>query len=83
MNAFQKAVREELQFARKKYPKPFVDAAHGYAKILEEVDEYWDECRVRDAEQDKLKMLKELVQISAMAQRTAEDLGLIDDSPNV
>lgn len=48
-----------------------------YAVILEEVDEFWDE--VRKQKPEKADMLKELLQISAMAQRAIIDLGLIDE----
>jgi hypothetical protein len=43
-----------------------------YAVILEELDEFWDE--VRKKEHCPEKMLRELIQIAAMAQRAAEDL---------
>jgi NTP pyrophosphatase (non-canonical NTP hydrolase) len=52
-----------------------------YGKILEEVDEFFDEVKQKDAVRDtpsgRARMLQELVQVGAMAQRAAEDLKLI------
>lgn len=83
MKAFAKAVEQELKKARAKYPAPMPTTHDAYAKIAEELDEFWDEVRKKEARHDKLVMLKELIQIGAMAQRAAEDLELIDDSANV
>jgi hypothetical protein len=41
------------------------------------VDELWEEVRKRPRDRDRSHVLSELVQIAAMAQRTAEDLGLM------
>jgi NTP pyrophosphatase (non-canonical NTP hydrolase) len=80
MKPFAKAVQQELNRARAKHPTPQHSAHEGYAGLREEVDEFWDE--VKSQKQDRLRMLEELIQIGAMAQRTAEDLGLIDDTTN-
>jgi len=57
---------------------PALHSAHeAYAVILEELDEFWDEVRKKGDVIEPAKMLKELIQVSAMAQRAAEDLGLI------
>jgi hypothetical protein len=45
----------------------------GYAVIKEELDELWDEIKKKPAKRDNLRMWNELLQISAMAQRLAED----------
>lgn len=71
MSAFADKVATELARAR---------AAHhdqsclheGYAVLLEEVDEFWD--IVKTKRPNPLDALEELVQIAAMAQRTAEDV---------
>jgi hypothetical protein len=42
--------------------------------ILEELDEFWEEVRKKRSQRDPLRMLGELVQIAAMAQRCAEDV---------
>lgn len=76
---FATLVREELGKARGSngYNYPPMNSLHeGYAVILEEVEEFWDICKLKPAKRDRAHLLKELVQISAMAQRTAEDLGL-------
>ncbi len=55
-----------------------MNSAHeGYAVLAEEVDEVWDEVRKR--EHVKVALLREVVQVGAMAQRMAEDLGLLSD----
>lgn len=82
MKAFEKQVKEELLAARKKFPHAHVDYHHSYGVIKEELDEFWDE--VRKQTPDEMLILKELIQIGAMAQRAAEDLGLIEaDSTNI
>lgn len=77
---FAKAVREEIERARGelKYP-PMASLHEGYSVILEEVEEFWDEVKKKPAARSKEQMWKELVQISAMCQRTAEDLKLGGD----
>lgn len=87
MKAFAYAVEQELASARAKYPSPMPTAHDAHGKIREECDEFWDEVKKKEAVLDtpegRAKMLNELVQIGAMAQRAAEDLGLISDSLNV
>jgi hypothetical protein len=73
---FADLVREELAKARRQHP-PQNSAHEAYAVILEEVDEFWEEVRAKREARSPEKMLKELVQIGAMAQRAAEDLKLI------
>lgn len=86
MSEFAKMVRAELIRARAKFESTDIGYQHGkphyfYAVILEEVEEFWELVRADAADrgpEGKLNMLKELVQIGAMAQRAAEDMGLID-----
>ncbi len=52
-------------------------AHEAYAVILEEVEEFKAEVFKRREDRSTARMLAELVQIAAMAQRAAEDLGLI------
>jgi hypothetical protein len=74
-NKFTVDVIEELCIARR-LNRPMASAHEGYAVLLEEVDELWDEVKRTPAPRDYLGMYKELVQIAAMAQRMAEDIVL-------
>jgi glutamyl-tRNA reductase len=72
-SVFQMHVECELGRARSKHP-PINSAHEGYAVILEELDEFWEWVRKKKESRDMPSMYSELVQIAAMAQRTAEDL---------
>jgi hypothetical protein len=75
---FRSQVESELASARAKHAR--LNSAHeAYAVILEELDEFWDQVRLRREQRDKREMLKELIQVAAMAQRAAEDLELIEE----
>lgn len=50
----------------------------GFAVILEELDELWEQVRKRDGDRNNAAILAELVQIAAMAARTAIDLDLCE-----
>jgi NTP pyrophosphatase (non-canonical NTP hydrolase) len=63
-------VSEELERAKDLYP-PFNSAHEGYAVLLEEVDELWDEVRVKQGLRDSNKLRQEAIQIAAMAIRFA------------
>lgn len=75
--SFQRLVADELTSARKKHPGKQNSFHEGYGVLLEEVDEFWDEVKKRSSKRIPAKVLAELVQVAAMAQRTAEDLGLV------
>lgn len=66
-------VREELVRATSLY-QPFRSAHEGYAILLEEVDELWEEVRKKPSVSDKRLMREEAVQIAAMAVRFVEDV---------
>lgn len=72
---FQEEVQLELQMAHKMHPRLLDDKHYAYAVILEELDEFWVE--VKKKRSDKKRLLEELIQVAAMAQRAAEDMGLI------
>src|SRR5687767_13072620 len=80
---FADRVKVELRRARTKHPGKQHSAHEGFAVLYEEVDELWDLVKAQTPkteegrDQKRQQMLEELVQIAAMAQRTAEDLGLI------
>lgn len=62
---------EELDKARAKHA-PMHGPHEGYAVILEELDELWDE--VKAQHQDKERMRKEALQVAAMALRFIVDV---------
>ena len=76
MSKFADKVETELKYARDQHGK--ITGAHdAYGRLLEEVDEFWEEVKKRKLFRNPDRMLDELVQIGAMAQRAAEDLALI------
>ena len=75
MTPFHSLVTAELDRARGKFG-PFHTAHEGYAVLLEEVDELWDLVKQKQSTRNPAAMLTELVQIAAMAERMADDLGL-------
>ncbi len=73
-------VQDELDRAIGKFGE-FHSPPEGYAVILEELDELWEEVRAKNAlrdgsgsKQDKLRMRKEARQVAAMAVRFMVDL---------
>lgn len=52
----------------------FKSAHEGYALILEEMDELWDEIKKHPSRRSDLKMAKEASQLAAMAMRFLVDL---------
>ncbi len=75
MSAFRALQGMELERARSLHPRVTNSYHEGYAVILEEVDELWDE--VRKKKPDAIEVGKELVQIAAMCEKMAFDLGVI------
>jgi NTP pyrophosphatase (non-canonical NTP hydrolase) len=65
------AVVKEFVQATSKHSK-FNSAHEGYAVLLEEVDELWDE--VKKKKPDKKLMREEAIQIAAMAFRFLHDI---------
>lgn len=74
-------VERELEAARSAHPAQ--NSFHeGYAVLLEEVEEAWALVKTRGLKRDaglRYNLLEELVQVAAMAQRMAEDNGLIPE----
>ncbi len=62
----------ELDRARSKHPKPFNSSHEGYAVILEELEEAWEE--IKKQERSNAKVRKELIQVGAMAIRFIQDV---------
>jgi GH15 family glucan-1,4-alpha-glucosidase len=63
---------EEVYRARKIHPERFNSLHEGYAILLEEVNELWDE--VRKKESDPAHLRHEAVQVAAMALRFISEL---------
>ena len=76
MNPFLTLVEQELTKASRKHP-PFHSLHEAYAVILEEVDEFKAQVWKQNAARDSQELVMELVQIAAMAMRTALDCGLL------
>jgi hypothetical protein len=73
---FVRAVAEELQRARERQ-KPFNSLHEAYAVLLEEMEEFWEEVRLKCENRDPLRILQELVQIASVCQSVAEDDALL------
>ena len=71
-------VARELATAREKHPTPIRSAHEGFAVLLEEVSEL--QAEVFKRKRDMPAILSELIQVAAMSQRMAEDLGLSESS---
>lgn len=74
MRAFLDDVYSECVRASDKHP-PMNSLHEGYAVMLEEMDELWEQVKLRASERDRENIRIELMQIAAMATRTAVDLG--------
>lgn len=78
MTPFLHKVAMELMAARIKHPGKQNSLHEGYAVLLEEVEEFWAMVKMQTTDRDPADLLNELVQIAAMAERCAEDCGLIE-----
>lgn len=84
VSIFSELVAAELSRARRKFG-PIHSLHEAKAVIEEELEEFWEIVRIWKGDTSKSPReiaLKELVQIAAMAQRTAEDLGFIEEERN-
>ena len=70
-NSFGIDVATELEKARNNFP-PINSWHEGYAIILEELHEFFHLVKTKGSTTDN--MVKELIQVAAMCQRTAEDV---------
>ena len=66
-------VTQELNVAQVRFP-PFHGPHEGYAVILEELDELWDEIRKKPENRDRTLLRAEAAQVAAMALRFMIDL---------
>lgn len=53
---------------------PINSAHEGYSVILEELDEFWEQVRMKRAARDPEKMRRELIETAAMCVRTIRDV---------
>ncbi len=66
-------VLQELDRAQELH-RPLASHHEAYAVIREELEEYWDEVKLKAHERSHEAMVEELVQIAAMALRALIDL---------
>jgi hypothetical protein len=66
LNAALVDLREEIAFALGRFGD-FASMHEGYAVILEELEELWQEIKVKQESRDYEKLRKEALQVSAMA----------------
>ena len=59
-------IMSEYSRARRAHP-PFNSLHEGYAVLLEEVDELWDEIKKNPSKRSALKLREEAVQVAAIA----------------
>jgi hypothetical protein len=78
IHTFLRQVEQELSRARRKHP-PLHNLHEAYAVLLEEMDEFKAQVWQQSAARDRQAILLELVQIAAMAMRTALDCGLLEE----
>lgn len=69
MNRILSNVALELLRAKKKFPDKFVNQHEGYAVILEEIDELWQEIKKKQKDYDLDAQRKEATQAAAMLVR--------------
>ena len=68
-----KMVKAELLAATAAFPE-FASAHEGYAVILEEVDELWDEIKVNKLDGSRARQRREARQVAAMGARFLLDM---------
>ena len=66
-------IATELEVARSRFPD-FNSAHEGYAVLLEEVEELWEEVKKSPFKRDVVKMRAEAIQVAAMAIRFIQDV---------
>ncbi len=71
---FSEDMENEFHRAIRLHSNAFNSPHEAYAVILEEVDEFWDECKKKEVDQSAMRI--ELIQIAAMCLRASVDLGL-------
>lgn len=73
--ALERICYEVLNELERAFNWPPMNSAHeGYAVLLEEVDELWDQVKVNQKRRDIQKMRSEAIQVAAMAIRLVHDI---------
>ena len=79
LNTIIDKVKEEYIRASSKFP-PFASAHEGYAVILEEMDELWENVKLNQKNLSRNKLMcEEAIQVAAMAVRFIMDAGGFND----
>lgn len=73
-------IESEAKRATKKHGG-FNSLHEAYAVLLEEVDEFWDQVKLKKSLRDKTNIATELVQIAAVCLKTLESFDLIEHHP--
>lgn len=73
MKKILEEIQSECETASSLFPS-FHSAHEGYAVLLEEVDELWDEVRKNPKKRDIARMRAEAIQVAAMALRLIVDV---------
>ena len=71
--SYLQEVQTEFERASSLYPA-FNSAHEGYAVLLEEVEELWDEVKKSPKRREPAKMREEAIQVAAMAMRFVNDV---------
>jgi NTP pyrophosphatase (non-canonical NTP hydrolase) len=66
--------QQEAQRSLKKYNRPYASAHEFYGVLAEEIDELWDEIKLKEELRDIEKMRKEAVQCMAVLYRFITEL---------
>lgn len=85
-NKYGDAVEEvyrEVQRAKSMFKNDFVNQHEGYAVILEELDELWQEVKKNQKHYDIQAQRKEAVQCAAMCIRFIAELTQLNNAPTV
>lgn len=75
IDAICRDVGDEVRRASLKH-RPMNSSHEAYAVILEELDEFWDEVKLKTEERSNANLRLELIQTAAMCIRAIHDLKL-------
>lgn len=66
-------IEQELQRAKRRFPDKINSLHEGYAIILEEFEEFWDEIKKKENERSVDRLRTEGIHVIAMLIRTLQD----------